>query len=217
MYFILSIVICIILTLWSGTLVMAIIGMLGGVKVREISFGGTLFSVKVRDIPIRFGLYLIGSHVKFADSRYDDIEEQVANSIDNKSGLFRFIVTLPGIVIFFLPILLFTNENIPVLMKSLGQIFSGALSPTGVAQILLDKAYSISQNKGILLSYSIISAKVGCFMLIPFSPVMGMGQSLRAFNSKPVNSWVQTWCTISLIIYMGLLFSWGISIVIFCS
>ena len=209
------------------------LGVLTSLSVFALAAAGRLFGVRVLDIKVGYGATLmnlmlgrakltlapipLGGSVQFADNRYKPYDGDPKEAMDSKPALVRFLISsLTFLYLLLFGLLVFGAGVFALMGDAIPQMVKGALSPTGYARELLGDYVEMFRSEGALRAIALAATKLGTVMLVPFSPVLGMGQALVSMLKDPVNSrLVERWSVFATLLGLAFFASWGWAAVTF--
>ena len=204
--------------LWLGSLTMALMGALFGIRVRELKFGTgmPLLKFHIGSTAVSFGVFPFSGHLRFSDNRFEENSDKVEVSFDSKPKLVRFLITSSGFLVPLIPFVMILGPDVlPVVREAIPQLISGALSPLGEAQNYLQSYVQVTRDVGFSRPLAEVLLKISVPFLLPISPAVGLGQALCSMCNEAPGPKVQTWTTITALAYIAYQASWGVAMIIF--
>jgi len=157
--------------------VMAVLANTFGVTVRRVTYGigPTLYTgrlLHVKALPL-------SGHVKLKDSREEALEEgDWRDAFDHQAVWKQVFVPLAGSgSLIAVAVVVLGVEGWTSFARGFEQIFLGALSPLGSAQVFLRSFATFAQAHSFIALAGLVAAKLAAVNLLPFGALNG-GQAL---------------------------------------
>jgi membrane-associated protease RseP (regulator of RpoE activity) len=204
--------------------VMAVLGRLLGIAVRQVSlgFGPVLFSfgiLQLRALPF-------GGSVTFKDTRSEDTTDEapaehgrVDDAFDHQPRAVQVLLPLAGAAsLAVVALLLHPGSALASIGHGFAQIVAGGVSPLGTAQGLIEGARAFATQQGFLPLLGMPAAKLAALNLLPL-PAMNGGQALLALMKRDLHEdsspWLQRLTEWGLWLCVALALSWAVAIGVF--
>jgi membrane-associated protease RseP (regulator of RpoE activity) len=199
---------------------LALMGVMFGVSLREISFGfGKAILIRgkltLRAVPI-------GGFVKFKDTRSESIsheeDPEVEDAFNHKPRVVQATIPLAGAgALVLVAALAQPASGVSEVIAGFRQILTGALGPLSTAQTYIHATYALTEDYGFWALFGVLAAKVAAFNLLPF-PWTNGGQAILALlrsDRRATPSWQERLTQIAIWPFLTLISLWALSFCVF--
>ncbi len=188
-------------TAWSARLL--------GIPVQEVSIG--LGPTLVRVDAFRLGLFPIGGYVSLRSLQKEDLPSDVARStVEGESLIDQIAVASFGcLLLLIIAFVLTGSQAFTAFLSMPAQVLTGAISPFGTAQNLLDTAITFLRDAPATSVIGEVAARIAALNLLPF-PASNGGDALAAIGraSGVARIWPEAATVLLLFVRIALLALW---------
>ena len=209
-----------LLTLFAAILIhlatIAVVGRSLGVNIRlfSLGFGPAIFEKRT----LRLGAIPAGGYVRFRNSQWETIPpEEMSTALDGRSIFEQIVISLSGcIALLVLGVGMAGAAGLDAFLNTPRQIFAGATSPFGDAQILIQQGWDFVRQAPFSILAGIVCTKVSALNLLPFPPLNGGAAIAVIARRIGIAKWWHPSATMLLaIVYFTLFVSWCLALMWF--
>ncbi len=197
-------------------LTMALIGRATGVTLQVIGLGTG--PVVLRLGMLHLGMFPVGGHVRFLDSRMEEVPaERLKFAFDRRSPEEQILIILSGcLLLVIVASVVLGDDFLALFISAPAQVFAGAVSPFGEAQRLLQTAEAYATASTFVALVGIVAAKLAAINLLPL-PLFngGMAVAVLARRLGSERWWPQAVSRTLIVLYVGCVLSWLLAVGVF--